>query len=101
MAKLLGFELQRIRFVYFVGRSSIFFACVSISVAWVLLLTVKCGKVKLVFYLRVLVLTYSNKTPLQNSPCLSYSSTVVPKCHFFRQSSISWPAVNKNDNAKL
>ena len=63
MAKLLGFNLQRIRFVYFVGRNSIFFACVSISVAWVLLLTVKCGKVKLVFYLRVLVLTYNNKTP--------------------------------------
>ena len=28
IAKLLGFNLQRIRFVYFVGRSSIFFACV-------------------------------------------------------------------------
>ena len=56
MAELLGFNLQRIRLVYFVGQSSISFACVSISVAWVLLLTVKCGKVKLVFYLRVLVL---------------------------------------------
>ena len=70
MAKLLDFNLQMIRFVYFVGRSSIFFACVPISVAWVLLLIVKYGKVKLVFYLRVKVLTYNNKTPLQNSPCL-------------------------------
>ena len=70
IAKLLGSNLQRIRFVYFVGRSSIFFACVSISVAWVSLLNMKCGKVKLVFHLRVLVLTYNNKTLFQNSPRL-------------------------------
>ena len=35
-----------IQFVYFVGRNSIFFGCVSVSVVWVLLLSVKCCKEK-------------------------------------------------------
>ena len=83
---MLGFNFQWIQVVYFVGRNSIFFGCVSISVDWILLLTVKCCKVKVIFYLRVLVFTRNSKTPLQNSLlckyCINYLSTVIPKFSF-------------------